>query len=72
MDFGCLNNGALVANFAWMGYWFLNACMAIAKTKNTINPSSEKNLEVFSGIEGISFKNQNAFVDFNDICTVSM
>jgi len=29
-----------------MGYWFLNACITNTKTKNTINPSWWKFLEV--------------------------
>jgi len=32
-----------------MDYWFINPYVASAKTKNTINPSLERNLEVFGG-----------------------
>jgi len=34
----------------------LNACIAGTKTINDINPSWERNLEGFSGIEGVYIK----------------
>jgi len=36
-----------------MGYSFLNACIVGTITKNTINPSRGRFLEVPSGIDGI-------------------